>query len=119
MATSHGIDDNFRRPGRQKSWRKGWRQPGNAPKARWSHLTAADVALKGLSEGLTCEDCKGPLKDAAPELRHFALTDSWYLHVFPVFSYNFPFVQVFLFLKTGTKNLLQPLAGVKAIKYTV
>ena len=80
---------------------------------------AADVALKGLSEGLTCEDCKGPLKDAAPELRHFALTDSWYLHVFPVFSYNFPFLQVFLFLKTGTKNLLQPLAGVKAIKYTV
>ena len=33
-------------------------QPGNAPKARPSHLTTAD-AVKKVSEGLAFEDCKG------------------------------------------------------------
>ena len=34
-------------------------QPGNAPKARPSHLTTVDGAFEGLSEGLTFEDHKG------------------------------------------------------------
>ena len=34
-------------------------QPGNAPKARPSHLTTADVALKSRSKGLAFEDRQG------------------------------------------------------------
>ena len=51
MAPSHGIDRDVR-------VKHLVMQPGNAPKARPSHLTTADVVNK-VSEGLAFKDCKG------------------------------------------------------------
>ena len=78
MAPSHGIDRDVR-------VKHLVMQPGNAPKARPSHLTTADVVNK-VSEGLAFKDCKGRVLQrtqtlnwdtASLFLRFWARKESW------------------------------------------
>ena len=58
---SRGVDSHFRVPGWRKSWRKRKylvTQPGNAPKARPSHLTMADVVNKVSPKDLPATSAK-------------------------------------------------------------
>ena len=64
FATSRGVDRHLRRPGRQKSWRKG-KTSGNFPKARPTTRPTRSLwrtRLRRLQR-------PGPSKDADPELR--------------------------------------------------